>query len=70
VARTDVAQLVERIWSRDPSVWTGNGEGQWLGWLDEPFRMRERVNELLAFATNVELDRVCLLGMGGSSLAP
>ena len=70
MARTDVAQLVERICSRDPSVWTGNGEGQWLGWLDEPFRMRERVNELLAFATNVELDRVCLLGMGGSSLAP
>jgi glucose-6-phosphate isomerase len=70
VARTDVAQLVERIWSRDPSVWTGNGEGQWLGWLDEPLRMRERVHELLEFATNVELDRVCLLGMGGSSLAP
>jgi transaldolase/glucose-6-phosphate isomerase len=70
VARTDVAQLVERIWSRDPSVWTGDGEAQWLGWLDEPLRMRERVHELLEFATNVELDRVCLLGMGGSSLAP
>jgi transaldolase / glucose-6-phosphate isomerase len=70
VARTDVAQLVERIWSRDPSVWTGDGEAQWLGWLDEPLRMRERVNELLEFASNVAFDRVCLLGMGGSSLAP
>jgi glucose-6-phosphate isomerase len=70
VARTDVAQLVERIWSRDPSVWTGDGEGQWLGWLDEPLHMRERVHELLEFASNIEFDRVCLLGMGGSSLAP
>ncbi len=23
-----------RIWSRDPSVWTGSGEQNWLGWLD------------------------------------
>ena len=33
-------QLVERIWSRDPTVWTGADEAQWLGWLDEPIRMR------------------------------
>ena len=70
MARTDVAQLVERIWSRDPSVWTGGGEAQWLGWLDEPLRMRERLHELLEFASTVEFDRVCVLGMGGSSLAP
>ena len=32
-------ELVERIWSRDPTVWTDGGEEKWLGWLDEPKRM-------------------------------
>jgi len=64
------AELVERIWAHDPVVWTGNGEGEWLGWLDEPRRMLDRVHELLEFATTAEYERVCLLGMGGSSLAP
>ena len=67
------AGLVERIWARDASVWTGGDEAQWLGWLDEPLRMRERVGALLEFAGGVAgdgIDTVCLLGMGGSSLAP
>ena len=67
---TSTAQLVDRIWSRDPSVWTGGDEAHWLGWLDEPLRMHERVNELLERFSRVEFERVCLLGMGGSSLAP
>jgi transaldolase/glucose-6-phosphate isomerase len=64
------AELVDRIWSRDPSVWTGRDEAQWLGWLDEPLRMSERVHELLELAAGLDYERVCLLGMGGSSLAP
>ncbi|HEU6446482.1 MAG TPA: hypothetical protein VFL61_15620 [Gaiellaceae bacterium] len=66
------AELVERIWERDPSVWTGGDEAQWLGWLDEPARMRERAHELLEYAAGVgaEVDDVVLMGMGGSSLAP
>ena len=66
------AELVERIWERDPSVWTGRDEAAWLGWLDEPARMRERAHELLEYATRLEadVDQVVLLGMGGSSLAP
>jgi transaldolase / glucose-6-phosphate isomerase len=66
------AELVERIWERDPSVWTGGDEAHWLGWLDEPARMEERVDELLEFATRLEeeVEDVVLLGMGGSSLAP
>jgi hypothetical protein len=63
------AELVERIWERDPSVWTGADEAHWLGWLDEPARMRERVQELMEYATGVEVEDVVLLGMGGSSLA-
>jgi len=66
------AELVERIWERDPTVWTGHDEAQWVGWLDEPLRMRERVAELTVFAAAAaqDVDDVVLLGMGGSSLAP
>jgi hypothetical protein len=66
------AELVERIWERDPSVWTGREEAQWLGWLDEPLRMHERLQELLDYAARLEeeVEDVVLLGMGGSSLAP
>ncbi|HSL65066.1 MAG TPA: hypothetical protein VK874_10455 [Gaiellaceae bacterium] len=63
--------LVERIWARDAGVWTGGDEAQWLGWLDEPSRRLERVDELLSLAQAAgEPDDVVLLGMGGSSLAP
>jgi transaldolase/glucose-6-phosphate isomerase len=62
------AELVERIWARDPSVWTGGDEASWLGWLDEPMRMQERLEELAALPR--DFDDIVLLGMGGSSLAP
>jgi transaldolase / glucose-6-phosphate isomerase len=58
--------LVDRIWARDPTVWTGGDEGNWLGWLDEPARMQERLEGLDV----PSLDDCVLLGMGGSSLAP
>jgi hypothetical protein len=66
------AEIVERIWARDPSFWTGTDEGQWLGWLDEPRRMREDIDLVLQFADSVvgRIDDVVLFGMGGSSLAP
>jgi transaldolase/glucose-6-phosphate isomerase len=60
--------LVDRIWARDPTVWTGGAEARWLGWLDEPERMLERVDELERLP--LDFERVVLLGMGGSSLAP
>ena len=67
------AELIDRIWERDPTLWTGADEAKWLGWLDEPRRMRERIGDLVSFADEVAdegLDAVVLLGMGGSSLAP
>jgi transaldolase / glucose-6-phosphate isomerase len=66
------SEIVERIWRRDPAVWTGSDEAKWLGWLDEPARMREDVELLLQFADQMvdRIDAVVLLGMGGSSLAP
>jgi Phosphoglucose isomerase len=65
-------ELVERIWSRDASIWTNAGEEMWLGWLDEPKRMQERADELRVFAdeATTRFETFVLLGMGGSSLAP
>ena len=69
---TERRELVARIWSRDPTVWTGSDEARWLGWLDEPFRMRDDVDPLLRLGEDLleDVDFVVLLGMGGSSLAP
>ncbi len=64
----EAIELVDRIWAHDPTVWTGHDEGHWLGWLDEPARMLERMDELEALPRDFE--QVVLLGMGGSSLAP
>ncbi len=66
------AEIVERIWARDASLWTGADEADWLGWLDEPQRLRDEVNLLLEFAESAvsRVDHFVLLGMGGSSLAP
>src|SRR5438045_7027282 len=65
-------ELVERVWGRDATVWTGADEDRWLGWLDEPKRMQERVAELGEFAgeARTRVETFVLLGMGGSSLAP
>ena len=71
LASVDTAVLVERLWARDATLWTGDDEAQWLGWLDEPLRMQERVPDLLVFAEEAAVFAdVVLLGMGGSSLAP
>jgi transaldolase/glucose-6-phosphate isomerase len=69
---TERRELVERIWARDPTVWTAKDEARWLGWLDEPARRRDDIDLLLTLADSVQgqIDDVVLLGMGGSSLAP
>ncbi|MGZ4308741.1 MAG: bifunctional transaldolase/phosoglucose isomerase, partial [Gaiellaceae bacterium] len=68
------AELVERIWARDATLWTGHDEAKWLGWLDEPMRARGRIEKLVRFAEDIAapgvIDTFVLLGMGGSSLAP
>jgi len=64
----EAIELVDRIWARDATIWTGSDEGRWLGWLDEPSRMLERLEELESLDS--DYDDVVLLGMGGSSLAP
>ena len=65
-------RLIEGIWERDPTVWTGKDEAHWLGWLDEPLHIAEQLPDVRRFAESLheEVDDVVLCGMGGSSLAP
>ena len=65
-----------RFWSIDPTLWTKNRIGQnevkvRMGWLDSPQKAREKVKEYQDFAKEIKkakIDRVLVLGMGGSSL--
>jgi glucose-6-phosphate isomerase/transaldolase/glucose-6-phosphate isomerase len=68
---------VERIWSRDATLWKSDPEHRRtienaLGWLTIPDRTAASLSELqdLARQARGEADRVLVLGMGGSSLAP
>jgi transaldolase/glucose-6-phosphate isomerase len=69
----DRDQNTSRLWQADASLWTGDEEAQWLGWLDIVDKQLARLDELQAFADEVKLagfTHLLLLGMGGSSLGP
>jgi glucose-6-phosphate isomerase len=68
----DAGALIEAIWARDAAAWTGADEAEWLGWLDEPERVQQQLDDVrrLADSAHDEVDDVVLCGMGGSSLAP
>ena len=64
---------VRRLWNRDPSLWTGGNEAQWLGWLDIVEQELQNGGELLDFQNEVRqygFRDALLLGIGGSSLGP
>ena len=64
---------MKRLWDRDASLWTGDDESKWLGWLDIVEEQAAHQDELQKFAKEVHLrgfEHILLLGMGGSSLCP
>jgi len=65
-------RLIEGIWERDATTWTGGDEAHWLGWLDEPLHVQEGLGSIVRLAEDLQeqVDDVVLCGMGGSSLAP
>ena len=65
-------RLIEGIWERDATTWTGGDEARWLGWLDEPTRIEQGIDAVRRFAETLHdtVDDIVLCGMGGSSLAP
>jgi transaldolase/glucose-6-phosphate isomerase len=64
---------VKRLWDRDTSLWTGEDESKWLGWLDIVDEQIAQHDTLQKFAKEVQtrgFQHILLLGMGGSSLCP
>lgn len=64
---------MQRLWQRDASLWSGDDEAKWLGWLDiteeqisHPVELRNLAKEVWSAG----FKDVLLLGMGGSSLCP
>lgn len=69
------ANIVQRIWDHDHTVWKPEPTEitNRLGWLHSPAEMKGNVGEIEAFVKTVGEDgirHVLVLGMGGSSLAP
>ena len=64
---------VRRLWQRDASLWTGEDEANWLGWLGIADEQLASAAKLKKFADEVKsagFSDILLLGMGGSSLCP
>jgi transaldolase/glucose-6-phosphate isomerase len=64
---------MRRLWQRDATLWTGDDEANWLGWLDiteyqiaHPVELRNLAKEIWSAG----FKDILLLGMGGSSLCP
>ena len=73
LADMENADVPRRIWARDHTVWKPDPTeiADRLGWLSLPEKMHEHLDQLQDFAEScASFDRIVLLGMGGSSLAP
>jgi transaldolase/glucose-6-phosphate isomerase len=76
IAQLEADSVPKRLWSHDPTLWTTDPEGQAevrkrMGWMDSPEKARELLLAYTAFADEIQhekIDRVLVLGMGGSSL--
>lgn len=78
IAKLDADSVPTRFWAHDPTLWTTDPAGQAeikirLGWLDSIEDARKRMADYQAFAKEIHdegIDRVLVIGMGGSSLTP
>ena len=67
------AGKVRDLWAGEAALWTGEDEGQWLGWLrivDERMRNLKELTDFQQDVKSAGFKSVLLLGMGGSSLGP
>ena len=77
-ARSQAENWVERLFDRDPSLWSSDpvvqaGIADRLGWLDAPEHFLAQVPALEGFGEGLRADgftAAVVAGMGGSSLAP
>jgi transaldolase/glucose-6-phosphate isomerase len=78
IAQLEADSVPARLWKHDPTLWASDKdkEGQHevtirMGWLDSTDKARRKLKEYEAFAKEIrkaKIDRVLVLGMGGSSL--
>jgi transaldolase / glucose-6-phosphate isomerase len=73
VADWQSGNKMRRLWERDATLWTGDDEDKWLGWLDITEYQIEHSSVPRGLQKEVwsaGFKHACLLGMGGSSLCP
>ena len=76
ISQLQADSVPARLWNHDPTLWTKDPAGQAevkirMGWMDSPDKARQRLKEYQTFAKEIhgeKIDRVLVLGMGGSSL--
>ena len=62
-----------RLWRGDPTLWTGDDEDKWVGWLpivEDQLAHVKQLNDAATDAAKAGFTHALLLGMGGSSLCP
>ena len=62
-----------RLWRGDPTLWTGDDEDKWVGWLpivEDQLAHLQQLNDAATDAAKAGFTHALLLGMGGSSLCP
>ena len=78
LAEADQARIIQRIWSKDATVWKNEPAHQKiiansLGWLTVAGEMSGKTDQLKQFAARIKSEgyrHVMVCGMGGSSLCP
>ena len=63
----------QRLWNRDPSLWTNSDEAKWMGWLTIVEEQLQQEGTFRALADDLYTQGftdAVVLGMGGSSLCP
>jgi len=78
LSQLEADSLPARLWKHDPTLWAADKDpvGQHevtirMGWLDSTDKARKKLKEYQSFAKEIQkakIDRVLVLGMGGSSL--
>ncbi|MDP1714012.1 MAG: bifunctional transaldolase/phosoglucose isomerase [Anaerolineales bacterium] len=76
LSQLEMDSVSARFWEHDPTLWTDDPAGQAevkirLGWLHSIDDARKRLDGYLSFAKQIHdagIDRVLVIGMGGSSL--
>ncbi len=67
------AARVNKLWSKDKTLWTGSDEDKWMDWLLIVDEQIKDVGRFSTFADEVKergFKKAVVLGMGGSSLCP